>query len=427
MRLILPEPSSTITLRLARDLVRVLKRGNPWIFREALRSCPDAPPGTPAVLLDNKRGRPVARGFYDPASPLAFRACEVDDPDRPLDDAWAASRFESAWQLRKRLFAGDTDGQKGVRNLCQFQTKVPDTFLSAPARTTAFRLFNGEGDGLPGLVVDLYETTAVLKLDGAGPSGFWDAAGIGRWLATEVGVGSVVERPRERGEDARTLLGPPPPGPVSFLENSVQFTADVIRGQKTGFFLDQRDNRQLIRRFAAGQTVLNLFGYTGGFSIYAGCGGASHVTTVDLAEPAIETANDHWRLNELPSDRHTGIVADVFDFLADARGRSQQWDLVISDPPSFAPSKASLDKALGSYQGLATACASVTSPHGILALASCSSHVDLPTFLNVIEEGIAAARHRATVLALHSQPPDHPTPLALPAFRYLKFVLMRID
>lgn len=406
MRLILPEPSSTITLRLARDLVRVLKRGNPWVYREALRSCPDAPPGTPAVLLDNKRGRSVARGFYDPTSALAFRACEVDDPDRPLDDAWSAERFQRAWQLRKRLFVADAADN---------------------TRTTAFRLVNGEGDGLPGLVVDLYETTAVLKLDGAGPSGFWNAHGVSQWLATEAGVHSVIERPRERGEDARTLLGSRPAGPVSFLENGVRFTADVLHGQKTGFFLDQRDNRQLIRRFAAGQTVLNLFGYTGGFSVYAGCGGARHVTTVDIAEPAIAAARDHWGLNELTPERHEAVVADAFEFLAEARRDRRQWDLVISDPPSFAPSKASLDNALTSYQKLAADCAAVTASHGILALASCSSHVDLPTFLRVIEEGVSAARRRGTVLAIHSQPPDHPTPLTLSEFRYLKFVLLRFE
>lgn len=406
MRLILPEPSSTITLRLARDLVRVLKRGNPWVFREALRLCPDAPPGTPAILLDNKRGRPVARGFYDPTSALAFRACNINDVDGPLDDAWAADRLHAAWQLRKRMFVDDAAGH---------------------ARTTAFRLFNGEGDGLPGLVVDMYESIAVLKLDGPGPSRFWSAEGVGQWLGTEVGVRSIIERPRERGSDARTLLGTPPHGPISFLENGIAFTADVLHGQKTGFFLDQRDNRQLIHRFAAGQTVLNLFGYTGGFSVYSGCGGARHVTTVDLAPLAIEAAQNHWRLNDLTTDHHEAIVADAFDFLADARRRRQRWDLVISDPPSFAPSKASLDKALPTYQKLAADCAAVTSPHGMLALASCSSHVDLPTFLGVVEEGISVARRRATVLALHSQPPDHPTPLALPEFRYLKFALLFVE
>ncbi len=406
MHLILPEPSSTITLRLARDLVRVLKRGNPWVFREALRSCPDAPPGTPAVLLDNKRGQLVARGFYDPTSTLAFRACEVDNTDLSLNDEWATERFRRAWELRRRLF-------------------VPRMTEALP--TTAYRMFNGEGDGVPGLVVDVYGEIAVIKLDGAGPSRFWNAPGIGEWLAGQAGTRTVVERPRERGEVARVLCGEAPVEPVSFLENGVRFTADVLRGQKTGFFLDQRDNRRLIRRFAADQNVLNLFGYTGGFSVYAGLGGARHVTTVDIAAPAVEVASDHWQLNSLPPARHDAIVADAFEFLADACRRGRQWDLVISDPPSFAPSQAALAKALTAYENLASACVAVTTPHGVLALASCSSHVDMPAFLRAIEDGISAARRRATVLALHSQPPDHPTPLALPEFRYLKFVVMRID
>ena len=404
MRLILPEPSSTITLRLARDLVRVLKRGNPWVFREALRSCPDAPPGTPAVLLDNKRGRPVARGFYDSTSPVAFRACNVDD--RPLNEGWAAERFQIAWQLRRRLFV---DRVAGV------------------GPTTGFRLFNGEGDGVPGLVVDVYSDTAVLKLDGPGASGFWNAAGVAEWLSCELTSVYVIERPRDRELPAQVLLGPPPAGPVTFLENGIRFTADVLHGQKTGFFLDQRDNRLLVRQLAAGASVLNLFGYTGGFSVSAGVGGATHATTVDSAEPAIETANDHWRLSGLPPQSHEGVVADAFEFLADAGKRNRHWGIVVSDPPSFAPSKASLDKAAAAYQKLAAAAAAVTAPHGLLALASCSSHVDLPLFLNVIEEGISQARRRATVFALHSQPPDHPTPLALPEFRYLKFVLVRVE
>jgi 23S rRNA (cytosine1962-C5)-methyltransferase len=419
MRLILPEPSSTITLRLARDLVRVLKRGNPWVYREALRSCPDALPGTPAVLLDNKRGRPVACGFYDPTSPLAFRACDVDEPEQPLDDAWAAERLQIAWQLRRRLF-----DEPNATDIPERELSTTETNLRG---TTGYRLFNGEGDGLPGLVVDRYASTAVLKLDGAGASAFWNEMGIAEWLETQVGVSSVIERPRDRPRTARRLIGRLPSGPVSFQENGLRFTADVLHGQKTGFFLDQRDNRQFIRRFTAGQTVLNLFGYTGGFSIYSGRGGARHVTTVDAAGPAIEAARDHWQINSLPADCHDAVVADVFEYLTDARRRQRKWGLVISDPPSFAQSEAALEMGLHTYQKLAADCASVTSTNGILALASCSSHVDLPLFLGAVEEGVSAARRRVTVLAIHSQPPDHPTPLALPEFRYLKFVVMRLS
>jgi 23S rRNA (cytosine1962-C5)-methyltransferase len=375
------------------------------VFRDALRACPDAPPGSVAVLLDNKGGRPIARGFYDPTGPLAFRACNVAD-QRPVDDAWAVERFEIAWQLRRQLF---------VEQAC------------GVGRTTGFRLFNGEGDGLPGLVVDVYADTAVLKLDGAAPRAFWDAEGIATWIAGQTGVSRVCERLRERGAAVRMLLGVEPCGPVEFMENGLRFTADVVAGQKTGFFLDQRDNRLLVRQFAAGTRVLNLFGYTGGFSVAAGCGGASHVTTVDAAQPAIAAADEHWTLNGLPPDAHRGECRDVFEFLTEVRERGQRWDLVISDPPSFAPSQTSVPKALSAYQTLAREAAAVTDRRGLLALASCSSHVSPSDFLRTIEEGIAQARRRAIVLGLHGQPPDHPTPLALPEFRYLKFVLLRLD
>jgi 23S rRNA (cytosine1962-C5)-methyltransferase len=416
MGLILSEPSSRITLRLARDLVRVLKRGNPWVYREALRSLPDVAPGTPAVLLDNKRGRPVARGFYDPTSAVAFRACDADSPNRPLDDSWAAERLHLAWRLRQKLFGAPRATDNAV-SLTEDRNVRP---------TTAFRLANGEGDGMPGLVVDLYSDTAVMKLDGPGPCGFWNALGIANWLASEVGIRTVIKRPRERDEPGRVLIGAVPTRPVAFLEHGLRFTADVMRGQKTGFFLDQRDNRVLVRRFSAGATVLNLFGYTGGFSVAAGVGGAIHVTTVDSARPAIEVANVHWHLNGLATKAHAGLVTDAFEFLAEARGGGRRWDIVVSDPPSFAPSKTSLEKAVAAYRKLAADAASVTAPHGLLALASCSSHVDLPLFLETIEHGLSQARRSGTVLALHSQPPDHPTPLALPEFRYLKFVLLRL-
>lgn len=393
-----------VTLRLGRDLVRSLKRGDPWVYADALREVPQAPPGTRAVLLDNKRGRPVARGFYECDSPLAFRACNVDD-EQPLNESWARSRLYQSLELRKRLFENPS---------------------AAVGSTTGYRLFNGEGDGLPGLVADVYDSAAVVKLDGPGAAGFWNAAGIADWLSEELRLETICERPRERGADARMLKGTAPEKPIEFLENGTRFTVDILHGQKTGFFLDQRDNRLRVRQIANGLRVLNLFGYTGGFSIAAGCGGARHVTTVDLAEPAVLAANSHWLLNGLTDSAHAGVTADAFEFLAAARQNRETWDLVISDPPSFAPSKAALSKAVPAYQKLASESAAVTARGGLLALSSCSSHIDQTEFLRISEEGISQARRRGTVLGIHGQPADHPTPLALPEFRYLKFVLFQV-
>lgn len=402
--------SSPVVLRLGRDLVRAIKRGHPWVYADALRDLPKAPAGSPAVLLDNRKGQAVALGFYDPECPVALRICETD-PAVKLDLRWAERRLRSALALRSAFL--NAAGKDAVQ--------------TSERLTTGFRLLNGEGDGVPGLVADVYADSAVVKLDGRGPSGFWDLAAISTWMADELRLNCVYERLKERGSVGRSRVGETPASPVEFIENGLRFTADLVAGQKTGFFLDQRDNRKLIRGWSRDARVLNVFSYTGGFSVAAGAGSAAHVTSVDLAPAAIDAANDHWRLNGFSESQHTGVVADAFDFLGNAAQQRQQWDLVILDPPSFAPNRESVPSALSAYQNLCEAGARVTARQGLLALASCSSHIDLPMFLDCCEEGISKARRRGTVVDIGGQPADHPTPLALPEFRYLKFVLLRLD
>ncbi len=400
MTLIKPHPNAPIKLHLKRDLVRIIKRGHPWVFADALRRIPNAPPGTHAILCDSKKERKIATGFYTPHSPLAFRVCTLT-PTEILDDAWAIKRMERAIALRQMLFGQQTNG---------------------------YRLFNGEGDALPGLICDIYNDTVVLQLDGPGPSGFWQVQGIAHWLAKTLALKTVyLKGQSRRGNDSQLLLGHKSIKPVHFLENGVQFSADITRGQKTGFFLDQRDNRQQIKTVATERRVLNLFGYTGGFSVYAGLGGAKHVTTVDLAKPALEVAEYHWQLNKLPATHHQTIKADAFEFLETAAQKKKMWELVIVDPPSFAPSKEAAKKATIAYQNLIAATATVTTPEGLLAASSCSSHIDMPTFLDICQSAISKARRRATLLGLNHQPSDHPTPLPFSEFRYLKFVLMRVE
>ena len=392
--------ASPVVLRLNRDLVRTIKRGHPWVYGDALRELPDAVAGQPAVLLDNKKGEPVARGYYDPGCPVALRICETD-PDIKLDDRWAERRFRAALALRKSMTDSD--------------------------QTSGYRLFNGEGDAVPGLVCDVYGDTAVIKLDGDGPLGFWHVDEIADWMVRELGLVRVYERQKERGAQGRSLVGPIPDQPVPFREHGIPYTADVVRGQKTGFFLDQRENRQLIRGWSRGMQVLNVFSYTGGFSVAAGNGGATHVTSVDLAPAAIDAANHHWSLSGLAVEQHSGIVADAFEFLAQSASERRRWEMVILDPPSFAPNRDSVPKAVSAYQNVIEAGARVTAKQGLLAVASCSSHIDLPMFLECCQEGISKARRRGTVVTIAGQPTDHPTPLALPEFRYLKFFLLRLD
>lgn len=385
---------------LARDLRRAVKRGHPWVFSDAIRGLPpEAAPGDPAVLVDSGR-RPVAHGYVDPDSPLAFR---VGDPDAraPLDDAWAVRGLERALALRAPLFD--------------------------EAVTTGFRAVHGEGDGLPGLVVDVYADVGVIRCDGPAAEGFWNTQGVAEWLAERLSLRSVVERYRARGEAAgRQLVGDAPGEPVPFLENGMRFTADVVHGQKTGFYLDQRDNRARVRRLARGRRALNVFGYTGGFSVAAGLGGATHVTTVDRAEPAVVEARRHWALNGLPDGAHEGVAGDAFEVLEAAQG-GPGWDLIVLDPPAFATSKKTLDNALGAYTAVITAGIRVARPGAIVVVASCSAHVGLAELERCAAAGLSNARRRADLLDVAGQPPDHPAPLACAELRYLKALFLRLD
>ena len=384
-----------ITLR--KDLVRDIKRGHVWIYSDAIDRV-KAPSGTVAILVD-KRGDRLASGIYAADHPIPLRIFRTSPP-LTIDDAWLADRLTQSYQLRRNFF---------------------------DSLTTGFRLTAGEGDLVPGLVIDIYDRTAVMKLDGGAPEHFYQPAGIAQWLTEHLPIDTVILRSRERGRAGETLVGKKPVSPVQFLENGMIFTADVIHGQKTGFFLDQRDNRALVRRLSRNRRVLNLFSFNGGFSIAAGLGGATHVTSVDIAAPAIDAANAHWTNNRLAAETHLGVAADVFEFLESAQQPKQTWDFVICDPPSFAPSESTKSTALAAYARLAQLASKATASGGLLALASCSSHIDHDDFLYCNAEALGKARRKATLLADCSLPVDHPTPLAMPELRYLKFLLFKLD
>ncbi|MGN6133043.1 MAG: class I SAM-dependent rRNA methyltransferase [Aureliella sp.] len=386
-----------VTVHLRKDLTRDIKRGHLWIYGDAIDR-PSARSGSVAILID-RRGQKIASGIYDPQHPIPLRICRTAPPWH-LDAAWFEQALSQAKQLRQQVLTADTTG---------------------------YRLVNGEGDQLPGLVIDIYGATAVIKLDGGAPQHFYDVHHTAEWLDKNLGCHCVVERPRQRGASGRAVRGELPTEPVEFLENGLRFTADVVHGQKTGFFLDQRDNRQLVRGLAHERAVLNLFSFSGGFSIAAGAGGCREATSVDLAPAAIAAAERHWQINDLPPGAHTGVVSDVFEFLESAAGQQRRWDLVICDPPSFAPSERTKRAAEEAYQKLAALSAKVVAPGGWLALASCSSHVGAAAFEEVNLAGIGRARRIATMLANRGQPLDHPTPLAMPELRYLKFQLMRLN
>jgi 23S rRNA (cytosine1962-C5)-methyltransferase len=378
---------------LKRDLRRQLLRGHPWVYRNAIEIPDHILTGTPSWLED-KKGL-LGLGFVDPQSSLAFRMCYISmDPNVKSD--WAEQRAQTALRMRKR-FLHD--------------------------QTTGFRLFNGEGDGLPGLVVDLYNKHAVVRLDGAGPRAFWKLDGICSWLRKNIELDCIIEK--KRGEPGRVLWGAPHTTQVEFKENGQRFLADLIHGQKTGFFLDQRENRKHIGSISSHLEVLNLFSYTGGFSVYAAAGGASSVTSVDAAAPAIEMAKTQFEINNLQTEHHA-IAQDAFEYLENAVQDGRKWGLVVVDPPSFAPSEKALPQALAAYTRIFTLAAKVCADNGFLALASCSSHVTDDAFWELCQTAIGKARCRARILYRGGQPFDHPYPLACPELKYLKFLTLQL-
>ena len=391
---------------LRKRLGRAIRGGHPWIYRDALAASPRIADGS-VVLVAGADGRPLARGFWDATSPIAVRILG------------AAGELEVGRELDRRSTEALARRLGGI-----------DRGL-----TDAFRWIHGEADALPGVHVDVYGTALSIRYDGGGARAFYrDLPGRLRETARKAGlpVDAILERrPRGRsgeadGERTLALYGTSPEGEIEVRENGLRFGADLRRGQKGGLFLDQRENRALVRTLARDRRVLNLFGYTGGFSIYAAAGGARATTTVDVAAPAIAAARRNFERNDLPTDNARFAAEDAFAFLTRAAGAGERFELVISDPPSFAPSRRALETGLRAYQRLHRLCAAVTAPGGILCAASCSSHIRRDAFLATVRDGAREAGRRAQIGEVRGAAFDHPVAAQFPEGDYLKFALINL-
>jgi 23S rRNA (cytosine1962-C5)-methyltransferase len=375
-----------------------IARGHPWVWRDAVaRGLDGVQPGDEVRVLAPD-GAPVGRGIADPGSPIAVRIWTRDD--EPLGPGLWQERARAACALRRWLFAG--------------------------SRTTAFRVVHGEGDRMPGFVLDRYAAVAVAKADGEAAASRIEDFAEAIWPELhDLGVETLVARTSEKGQSVKLdcLRGPPPPVIVHVEEHGVPFAVDLAHGQKTGAFLDQRENRRRVGELARGRRVLNLFSYTGGFGLHAALGGAAHVTNVDVATAAHATAQESMRMAGVDPAAHAFVTADAQAFLDRARQSGQRWDLVVSDPPSFAPNEKALPRALAAYRALHAGCAAVLAPGAILCAASCSSHVDPTAFLGTLDDA-ALGRGDMTLLELRGAGEDHPTLPAFPQGRYLKFAVL---
>lgn len=368
-----------------------VRRGHPWIYRDQLRGPLDALEVGAIARIDGEDGAVLGSAIIDKTSPIAARMWTRGD--EVLDEAAIAARVRHAMAMR-----------------------------AFDENTTAYRLVHGEGDRAPGVVIDRYGDVAVLRLDGDAIAAHVDA--IADTVMTS-GVRSLGLRSTEKGAHKKlTLLrGDPIPDEVTVREHGVPFVVDLAHGQKTGAFLDQRENRRRVGVLARGRRVLNLFSYTGGFSLHAAVAGAKRCTSVDVAGGAHATAQASFRAAGIDPSAHSFVTADVFGYLERVEKRGEQFDLVISDPPNMAPSAATRARAIAQYRKLHAACARVLSPGAIFCAASCSSHVNLEDFLGTLTDDVLG-RDDLRIAEIAGAGSDHPVLPGFPEGRYLEMCFL---
>jgi len=376
-----------------------IRRGHPWIFSGAIERCEgDDQIVDVADIFDNRKNW-LGRGLHNPKSQLRVRL--LTWKKETIDRSFFATRLSQALAFRSE--------QLGASN-------------------NAYRLINGEGDFIPGLIVDRYADFSVCQFYTAGMDSFKDE--IVAALSEAAPMTGIFERSEgrvreEEGLEASVgvLAGAAPPEALAIEENGQKFLVDIRRGQKTGFFLDQRDSRQLLSTLTRGRSVLNCFAYTGGFSVYAYAGGAREVVTFDSSMPALELAERNLELNGYSDAPGEVIQGDAFAYLKET---DSKFDVIVLDPPSLAHRRSDLDAATGGYKFLNLHALKHLNPGGILLSFSCSQHLPRDLFQKVVFGAAVDAGRKVTIIKQLGHPIDHPVSLHHPEGEYLKGMALRV-
>ena len=410
----LPRPGApNLAVRVTPDAARHVRSGHPWVFDGAITRISGGrngdgtgEPGDLAVIFDQDRDF-LAIGLFDPASPIRIKVLHHGGP-APIDHTFWADRVGRSVERRAPI--------------------------ADAGHTTGYRLVHGENDGLPGLVLDRYERTAVLKIYSA--AWFPHLADVLRVIRDQVDPDAVVMRFGRSVavqdtfglHDGSTVVGDAPTGPVLFREHDLVFEADVVHGQKTGYFLDQRDNRVLVGARSSGARVLDVFCCGGGFSVHAAAGGATEVVSVDQSGPAIDATARNVRHNAglaaVARCRAIGMVGDAFDVMERLARGHERFDIVVVDPPSFASRQSSVPGAVRAYGRLTEAAVRLVRPGGTLVQASCSSRVSADEFRRIVLDHAGAAGAELGDVRMTGQPLDHP--IGFPDGAYLKAVVATV-
>jgi 23S rRNA (cytosine1962-C5)-methyltransferase len=397
-------PATRLRLRITAAAETILRSGHPWLFADSIHESNRAGQiGELAVIYDRK-DKFLAVGLFDPDSPIRVRILHAGKP-QTIDAAWWKTRLEKSLAIRRDLF---------------------------DAQTTGFRLIHGESDGWPGLVLDKYDATLVLKIYTAAWLPRLDetlALFREKFLCERIilrlsrNIQPFAEKQFQR-RDGQILFGSTPVGPVIFSENGVRFEADVLRGQKTGFFLDQRENRAEVEKLSRGKKVLNAFSFSGGFSVYATRGGAVSVTDLDISAHALESAKRNFALNQnfpgVANCRHETVQADCFEWLEKT---SETFDLIVLDPPSLAKRATEREGAIHAYEKLNSLGIEKLSREGILVAGSCSAHVSAAEFFDAVRRAALKSGRKFSELKTLQHPPDHPA--TFKEAEYLKVIYLK--
>jgi 23S rRNA (cytosine1962-C5)-methyltransferase len=385
-----------VILKPGRD--KALRQRHHWIFSGAVQSLPSFEDGD-FLSVFAADGQCMGSGYFNRRSGIIGRMVSFDKTP-PLESI--AQRLEDALKLRQQWFD--------------------------PQQTNAYRWINGEGDGIPGLILDVYDQVVVLQSSTKGIDVLkpW----LIEWVNHRLQPKTIYEKSflpsrREEGiQDTQGYLSGKEESNASFKENGLLFTMSLEKSQKTGFFLDHREMRQWMRQLAKNKRVLNAFSYTGGFSVYALAGGAKHVDTVDISEEAIEAAKRHVALNGWDPQSQGFFSEDVFLFL---RQRPLPYDLVILDPPAFAKRQKDIISACRGYKDINRLAMHKMPPQSLLLTCSCSHYVDEELFQKVLFQAALEARRQVRIVGRHRLAPDHPINLFHPESNYLKSFLLYLE
>lgn len=387
MKFIEEIPTKRIAVKLKLSAEKIVRREHPWIFENSIvKQNIDGEAGDVAIIYDHKKNSFLACGLYDPYSPIKIKLLQFKKPAL-IDAQWFLTKIMNAFSKRKDLLETDTN---------------------------SYRILYGENDGLPGFIADAYDSVLVIKLY----SHIWFPYlnAIIPHLLQVTGCKTIVLRLsrllQSKGKtyglkDGKVIYGILENEVVVFKEHGVLFSANVIKGHKTGYFLDHRHNRKQVGILAKNKTVLDVFSYAGGFSVHALCGGATHVISLDISAQALEMAKNNASLNE-HSGEHSILAVDAFEGLQSLIEKKKTFDIVVIDPPSFAKRESEIGKAKNSYARLARLGTQLVATKGVLVLASCSSRVLAEEFFEISESGIQDMGRNFEVLEKTYHDADHP-------------------